>query len=118
MQAAGFTLLSDLLGWLFPLMHLGCAVVCLSYLRVSKSLLIAAAGFGLLGFVGIGWRLFLQFQRMGQLGAEFQRLIPLVSALQMFAALIGLAGVSLGLFLALSEAYRKLSSPGDTPWIT
>ena len=111
--------LSEAFGWLIPLAHLGCAVLCLLFLRVSKSLLIASAGFGLIGLASIVWRALIMFQRMQPgFGMGNQSLLPLVSLFQVFANLVGLVGVSLGLFLALSEAHRKLSSPGDTPWIT
>ena len=119
MQNAPLYQLSEAFSWLIPFAHLACAVLCLMFLRVSKSLLIAAAGFSLIGFAGIGWRALIFFQRMQPafIGGN-PNLLQIASVFQVFAQLVGMAGVCLGLFLALSEAYRKLSSPGDTPWIT
>lgn len=118
MQAAPLSILSEALGWLIPISWLGCTVICLLFLRVSKSLLIAAAGFGLMGVSGFVWRAFYFFQRTQVVRLPFQDAMQFVALFQICASLLGVAGVMLGLFLGLSEAHRKLSAPGDSPWIT
>ncbi len=117
MQAAPLSMLSEALGWLIPISLLGCAVICLFFLRVSKSLLIAAAGFALMALSGFAIRAFVVFRRTQPGGPPIPD-IQIVVLFQVCASLLGIAGVMLGLFLALSDAHRKLSAPGDSPWIT
>ena len=105
--------LHDALGWVFPCLALGSAIVCFSTARVSTRMPLLAIGFLLEGIAGFGNRFIVQFMlRKMTVSMDYENIelyFLLLSLLHFIAAIL----ILLGLVLVFADIRRRLARASD-----